>query len=482
MSRTLLHVSPLFAEHYGAVVQALNLPHALRVSRPVRSRGRGQRAADQAVASTAQIFAVDLFAGAGGASTGIEWATGVAPRVAINHCQHAIAMHRINHPSPQTKHYCESVVIGPIPGGGTTQAPRRKKGPAGTAAPAPLDPALVCEGQPVDLLWASPDCKHFTKVRGKKPVDKKIRWLAWQVVNWVDAVHPKLIFLENVEEFRDWGPVGPDRRPVPGRKGETFDLFVKALRDRGYEVEWTLLDASHFGAPTDRTRLFLVARSDGEPIVWPEPTHGPGKEPVATAFSCVHWDEAVPSIFTSHGVVNPLVNRGRPGKLTRALQRRIAFVIQKYATAKPKTVRVGNQRVLPLLITDGYGERPDQLPRVLDIHEPLGTIVAGGKKHGLVFARLGPEPSPRVRSFLMKNATGPVERYGSSYPPIKVGRKTLYITDIGYRKMSAAELQVCQGFPADYVIRGEESHRVARIGNSVVPQVAAALVKAQLRV
>ena len=480
MSSTLLHVPPVFAQNYGAVVQALNLPHALRVSRPARSRGRGQRAAGQAVASTAQIFAIDLFAGAGGASTGIEWATGVAPRVAINHCQHAIAMHRINHPSPQTKHYCESVVIGPVPAGGATQAPRRKKGPAGTPPPTPLDPAVVCQGQPVDLLWASPDCTHHSSLRGKKPVDQKIRWLAWQVVNWVDAVHPKLIFLENVGEFRDWGPLGLDDRPIEKKKGETFDLFVKALRDRGYEVEWTLLDASHYGAPTDRTRLFLVARSDGQPIVWPEPTHGPGKEPVATAFSCVHWEEGVPSIFVPGGVVNPLVNRGRPGRLTPALQRRIAFVVQKYANDKPKTVLVDKQRVLPLLITDGYGERADQLPRVLDIHEPLGTIVAGGKKHGLVFARLGPQPNPRVRAFLEKNSTRPVE-HGSPYPPIKVGRKKFYITDIGYRKMSAAELQVCQGFPADYVIRGEESHRVARIGNSVVPQVAAALVKAQLR-
>ncbi|GIP25525.1 DNA methyltransferase [Paenibacillus sp. J23TS9] len=326
---------------------------------------------------------VDNFAGGGGASTGIELATGRSVDIAINHDPAAIAMHEANH--PETKHYCESVWD--------------------------VDPREVAAGRPVGLVWLSPDCKHFSKAKGGKPVEKAIRGLAWIAVRWAATVRPRVIMLENVEEFKTWGPLMKDGYPDPDQKGRTFNCFVNALRRQGYKVEWKELKACDYGAPTIRKRLFLIARCDGRPIVWPEPTHGApdspevmaGKrKPWRTAAEIIDWSIPCPSIF----------ERKKP--LAENTERRIARGIQRFVTNNPKPfiVRVNHSGsnhhytddidepfktitskngwglVSPTLIEIGYGEGPGQNPRVPGLQKPLGTVVAGGRKHALVAAFL----------------------------------------------------------------------------------------------
>ncbi len=189
---------------------------------------------------------VDNFAGGGGASTGIEMATGLSVDIAINHDPAAIAMHKANH--PDTEHYCESVWD--------------------------VDPVKAVKGRKVGLAWFSPDCKHFSKAKGGKPVEKKIRGLAWIAVKWAIAVKPRVIMLENVEEFKTWGPLTPEGYPDDKQKGKTFKSFVKTLEALGYKVEFKELKDCDFGAPTIRKRFFMVARCDGKKIEWPKPTHG----------------------------------------------------------------------------------------------------------------------------------------------------------------------------------------------------------------
>jgi len=192
---------------------------------------------------------VDNFAGGGGASMGIEEALGRGVDVAINHDRDAVAMHRANH--PETLHLCQDVFH--------------------------VDPEQATGGKPVGLAWFSPDCTYFSKARGAKPIrprNAKRRDLAWVVIRWAKRVRPRVIMLENVEEFRQWGPLNEDGRPCPKRRGRTFQRWVGELRGCGYEVEWRELRACDYGAPTIRKRLFLIARCDGNPIVWPEVTHG----------------------------------------------------------------------------------------------------------------------------------------------------------------------------------------------------------------
>ncbi len=313
----------------------------------------------------ADDLVVDNFAGGGGASLGIEWAIGRSPDIAVNHDPEAVAMHAANHPT--TRHFCESVWT--------------------------VDPKAVCGGRPVALAWFSPDCKHFSKAKGGKPVEKKIRGLAWVVVRWAKAVKPRVIVLENVEEFQDWGPLLDDGRPCPLRRGLTFRRWVGQLRAAGYEVEARELRASDYGAPTSRKRLFIIARSDGLPIVWPAPTHGAGRAPYRTAAECITWSLPCPSIF----------ERARP--LAEATLRRIARGIRRYVIdakfqqnsvgqdlGRPlDTVMAGATRfglVSPTLVQTSWGEREGQAPRCLDLHKPLGTIMAQGTKHALVAAFL----------------------------------------------------------------------------------------------
>ena len=316
---------------------------------------------------------IDLFAGGGGASTGIEQAIGRPVDIAVNHDPEAVSLHQANH--PQTRHFVSDVFE--------------------------VDPLAVCDGMPVGLLWASPDCKHFSKAKGGKPVSKKIRGLAWVVVKWAKLARPRIIHLENVEEFQTWGPLLPNGRVCPDRKGRTFRAWKRALERLGYAVEHRELRACDYGAPTIRKRLFLTARRDGQPIVWPEPTHGAGRKPWRTAAECIDWSIPCPSIF----------ERERP--LVEATLRRIAHGLKRFVidAATPFIVPVTHQganRVhsideplrtitsakrgelalaAPTLIQTGYGERDGQAPRVPGLHKPLGTAV-DGQKHALVTAFL----------------------------------------------------------------------------------------------
>lgn len=322
---------------------------------------------------------VDNFAGGGGASTGIEAVLRRPVDIAVNHDPVALAMHKANHPS--THHYCESVWD--------------------------VDPRKVCDGRPVELAWFSPDCVHFSRARGDKPVSKNIRGLAWVTLRWAATVQPETIIVENVPEFQTWGPVvSKDGKsyPCPKERGREFRSWLNALRRHGYSVEWKELSACDYGAPTIRKRLFIIARRQGN-IIWPEVTHGqPGNlflRPYRTAAECIDWSIPCPSIF----------ERKRP--LAEATLRRIAAGIRRFVLNSgpyiiPLTHHGGDRvkslhdplptitaahrgeyaLVSPTLIQTGYGEREGQAPRVPGLEKPLGTVVAGGAKHALVAAFL----------------------------------------------------------------------------------------------
>ncbi|TNH91731.1 type II restriction endonuclease subunit M [Aeromonas hydrophila] len=296
---------------------------------------------------------VDNFAGGGGASTGIEMALGRSPEIAINHDPDAISMHTVNHPT--TEHYCESVWD--------------------------IVPRDVVAGRPVGLVWLSPDCKHFSKAKGSTPVSKKIRGLAWVTLRWAATVRPRVIMLENVEEFQTWGPLLIDAegnaRPDPAKKGRTFNSFINALRRQGYKVEWRELRACDYGTPTIRKRLFLIARRDGAPIVWPKPTHGDpasaevkaGKLlPWPTAADVIDWSIPCPSIF----------ERKRP--LAENTLRRIAKGLERFVINAAE----------PFIVNTRNGEREGQQPRIRGIDQPLWTVTAQGSQGAICIPTLAP--------------------------------------------------------------------------------------------
>ena len=304
---------------------------------------------------------VDNFAGGGGASTGIEMAVGRSVDIAINHDPDAIAMHRANHPN--TRHYCEDVWQ--------------------------VDPVEACAGRPVGLAWFSPDCTHFSRAKGGKPVDKNIRGLAWVTIRWAMKVRPRVIMLENVPEIRTWGPLGEDGKPIKSRSGETFDGFIYALttgiprehpafaemceslkiapdsaeaerliKGLGYTADFRILRSCDYGAPTTRTRFYMIARCDHLPIIFPPPTHGErkGLKPYHTAAECIDWSIPAQSIF----------ERDKP--LAENTLRRIARGIEKFVINNPE----------PFIVTvnhSGEGFRGQKAD------EPLGTVVTSGKHY-----------------------------------------------------------------------------------------------------
>ena len=300
---------------------------------------------------------VDNFAGGGGASTGIELATGRPVTIAINHDPAAILMHKTNH--PHTLHLQASVWD--------------------------VDPVEVCAGRPVGLAWFSPDCKHFSKAKGAALVDRNIRGLAWIVLRWAGTVRPRIIILENVEEFTTWGPVRKGK-PVKSKSGQTFRKWKTQLLELGYAVEHRELIAADYGAPTSRKRFVLIARCDGKPIVWPERTHAPadsefvrtGKcRPWRAAAEILDWTQPMYSVFDTKQEIKEKygVNAVRP--LADNTMRRIIRGVDKF------TIRSGK----PFLVPTGYGERAGQAPRVHDLARPLPTVVATGKQN-LVAANL----------------------------------------------------------------------------------------------
>lgn len=367
---------------------------------------------------------VDSFAGGGGASTGIELALGRSPDLAVNHDAEAIAMHRANHPT--TEHHIESVWQ--------------------------VDPRIVCRGRSVALAWFSPDCKHHSKAKGGEPRDQKIRGLAWVAVTWAHRVRPRVIALENVEEFRDWGPLhrsGPCAgKPIAARRGQTFRAFCGRLERLGYVVEHRLLRACDYGAPTTRRRLFLIARCDGRAIRWPAPTHGPENtgrpNRHRTAAEVIDWSIACPSIFDrDRALADKTMARIARGIRKFVLENQRPFVIPVnhggvgrrdhrvhdlgeplptitggsrggHAVVSPMLVKAkthgggGNDPmsaneplrtvtaskrgefavVAPYLVHRSNGERPGQAPRIYDVERPIGTVVAQGQKHALCAAFL----------------------------------------------------------------------------------------------
>lgn len=462
---------------------------------------------------------IDNFAGGGGASHGIELALGHHVDIAINHDPEAVAMHRINH--PHTRHYCEDVWS--------------------------VDPLKITGGRPVGLAWFSPDCKHFSKAKGGQPVSKKIRGLAWVVIRYARAVHPRVIMLENVEEFQTWGPLTPvcDKhgekkfgdngkpllKPCEMNQGRTFYRWVSCLEKLGYTVEWKELRACDYGAPTIRKRLFLVARCDGNPIIWPEPTHGSGLLPYRTAADCIDWSIQAPSIF----------ERKRP--LAENTLKRIAKGIQKFVidTNTPFIVPIANYNgsvtvhsideplrtitawpkgnALALAVPHIQRMFGNSIGHAVD--EPTGTVTAGGGgKSALVSSYLiklrgtcrnghsitKPMPTVtadglhigEVRSFLIKyygTAVGqsikePMHTVTTKHRLglVTVAGKEYRIVDIGLRMLSPRELFRAQGFCDDYIIdpvvNGRPLSKAAQVrmcGNSVSPYPAKALVAANVK-
>jgi DNA (cytosine-5)-methyltransferase 1 len=477
----------------------------------------------------AREIVVDLFAGGGGASTGIEQALGYPPHVAINHDPEAVALHQANH--PQTRHFVSDVFE--------------------------VDPLAVTEGRPVGLLWASPDCKHFSKAKGGKPVSKKIRALADVIAEWAEKVAPRVICMENVEEFVTWGELDEHGYPIAEEKGKLFDAWRARFTACGYSSDFMIARASDYGAPTIRKRLFGVFRRDGTPIVWPEPTHAaPGSLPVRarkakpwrTAADCIDWSLPCPSIFE------------RTRELADATKRRIAKGVMRYVVEakEPFIVRIGhtghgdagkvraigeplstvtskNEHLLvaphvaplthhdkqrgqdarePLRTITGAHRGEQALVAAFlakhyggvvgsDLREPMGTVTSVDH-HSLVAANLaganatisaGGQHHGEVRAFLIKY-------YGSDQDPqlaeplhtvttkhrhglVMVAGEPYAIVDIGLRMLSPRELYRAQGFPDSYIIdRGADGRaltktaQVRMCGNSVCPPLARAIVAA----
>lgn len=453
---------------------------------------------------------VDNFAGGGGASTGIEIAIGRSVDIAINHDEAAILMHKTNH--PMTEHYCENVWN--------------------------IDPVKACKGRPVALAWFSPDCKHFSKAKGGKPVDKNIRGLAWVAVRWAKKVHPRVIILENVEEFQTWGPLTVDGMPDPSKKGQTFYTFINALKRQGYVVDYRELRACDYGAPTSRKRFFMIARCDGQPIRWPDVTHGDPEgmevrcgilKPWVPAADIIDWSLPCPSIF----------ERKRP--LAENTLIRIAKGIQKFIIDNPEPfiVQVNHagdsfrgqsihEPLTTITAKHGYGivapfltqyHSYDDTVRGQTMDKPVFTIDTSNR-YGLVaafvskFYKTGIGQSPReplhtvttspghfaeVRAFLMtyygngddigQRLNEPLRTITSKdrFGIVTVQGQDYRIIDIGMRMLEPRELFNAQSFPENYIIDYDytgkaypKSAQVARCGNAVPPVFAEALTKANI--
>ena len=355
---------------------------------------------------------VDNFAGGGGASTGMELATGYSVDIAINHDPEAIKMHKANHPN--TKHYCENVWA--------------------------VDPVEACNGHPVALAWFSPDCKHFSKAKGGKPKDKNIRGLAWVACRWAGLVRPRVIMLENVEEFKTWGPLGRRHHPIKAKQGETFGKFVRQLTDLGYEVQFRELIAADYGAPTMRKRFFMIARCDGKPIIWPEPTHGPAGsdevkagllKPYVGAYTQLDFSLPCPSIFDTTEEIKEKYGIRAKRPLAPKTMERIARGLKKFVidNAEPFIVQVNHSGAKsdyckstnePLSTVTGkhgfgvvepymvqIGQTGFTKDRSKDVREPLTTIVSKNE-HCLIEPKLAPYMGTNTTNHSGGNCKDPI--------------------------------------------------------------------------
>lgn len=466
---------------------------------------------------------VDNFAGGGGASTGMELATGRIVKIAINHDPDAILMHKTNH--PHTRHLQASVWD--------------------------VDPVKECGGCPVGLAWFSPDCKHFSKAKGAALVDRNIRGLAWIVLRWAGTVRPRVIILENVEEFQTWGPV---RRGKPVRKkaGQTFRRFISQLEGLGYTVEYRELVAADYGAPTTRKRFVLVARCDGRPVVWPERTHdkdgADGLPKWRAAAEVIDWTQPCYSIFATkedvksrYGVtvVRPLADN----TMRRVIRGVDKFVIKaktpyivpwtvtntcnsvgSQVTAPVHTVTTaGNQLLLSPALIQYHTEQSENVRgqsvaepmRTVTSHDrealtlthicefkgqdigqdqrkPLRTITASAGEFAEIRTEVRTyEPGadmghwPEIRALL--NRFCGYDLKDNEALTLEMGGTAYFVADIGLRMLTPRELYNAMGFPPDYIIERDytgraygKSKQVARCGNAVCPPMAEAVVRANL--
>lgn len=427
---------------------------------------------------------IDNFAGGGGASTGIELGLGRPVDIAINHAPDAVAMHTTNH--PHTRHFCESVWE--------------------------VNPRDIVGTQPVELCWFSPDCKHFSKAKGNVPVSKEIRGLAWVALRYAATVRPRVIMLENVEEFVTWGPINHEGRPCPKNKGRTFTTFVNALRRQGYQVEWKELRGCDYGAATIRKRLFMICRRDGQPITWPAPTHAEPTNPAVksgqlkpwrTAGDIIDWSIPCPSIFTRK---KPLADKTL-ARIARGLKRfvidaRTPYIVNNKAGFITEHANGSSQRNMPAseplrtICAEVKGGHFALVTAFLAKHyggnytgpgssltEPLSTVTtvdhnalvtahiqrdfgtstghAMDRPLGTITADGGGGKSALVQAFLIKYY-GQVQGQTLADPLhtittvdrmglVMVRGEPWRIVDIGMRMLEPHELFAAQGFPADYI-------------------------------
>lgn len=417
---------------------------------------------------------IDNFAGGGGASTGIEAAFhDIYVDFAANHDEDAIRMHKVNH--PKTMHFKEDIWL--------------------------LDPLKITKGQPVGLLWASPDCTHFSNTAGKRPLSHHIRGLAWNILRWAALVRPRVIIMENVPEFLTWGPLNRGKhgyydengekkfrtghRPIEAKKGVTFKQFYKQLTDLGYHIEYKTLCAADYGAATIRERFFLIARCDGEPIRWPKITHAErhsddvksGKLKAYTpATSIINYNVTGDSVF--------MVKNGKMRYGDKAMNR-IYSCIQKYIIDEP------NPNILPNhspdcdieigLITEEYGTSTG-----FDPYAPMHTITKSAGAH-FKDIRVYFREVPATFKSGMKSIPNQAKIVAAMYDKfgcIKLNGKDYWITDIRGRNLMPNEMYKAQGFPENYIIDQDADGNVysktaqnARVGNSVVPLMAQLLVR-----
>lgn len=465
---------------------------------------------------------VDQYAGGGGASVGITEGLQTDVTLAINHSPGAIAMHKTNHPN--TKHYCESIFD--------------------------VCPVEATKGRPVGLMWASPDCKHYSKAAGGRPVDKSIRCLSWSIIKWAASVPVRVISMENVEEIMQWGPVEEFKpgkyRPIKDKQGETFNAFVAAMttgldksdpawseiretlgssfkhyekieQGLGYKLEHRILRASDYGAPTIRKRLFIVARNDNLPIVWPEKTHGLGREPYKPASSIMDFNIPVKSIF----------NRRKP--LVPKTMERLAKGFQRFIIENDEPFTIPSDQPVTFKQDDApdtvYRSQSDNMSVAFiakhytgvngsSIRDPLHTITC--KDHNaLVVSHLVKFKGTNIghsmdapmhticcgnhhaecRTVLKKLASNesgsalpnPLRSFSDAdqFGLVTIRGEQYIIVDIGMRFLSPRELFLAQGFDESYQIEFDsdgnkftKSEQIERCGNSVSPPVAKAIVEA----
>lgn len=440
---------------------------------------------------------VDNFAGGGGASTGIKAGLGRDVDIAINHNEKALAIHRVNHPN--TLHLCESVWS--------------------------VNPIEVTKNQPVGLVWLSPDCTHFSRAKGGKPISKKIRGLAWVGLRWALKCKPRVLILENVEEFMQWGPLLETTKgkflPCQERKGEIFKGFILALstglpagslafkdmhaelfkynydineklamykqikRGLGYQVETNLMRGCDYGAPTTRKRFFMVARRDGIPIAWPKKTHGHASslgvkkkklKPYLKASDCIDWNIEAASVFTRK---KPLVEKSRE---------RVRLGIEKFIinNTKPFIIERSTGKGGEKLLTSAFIAKNYTGVVGSSVEEPVHTITAVDH-NSLVTVTLKQYDKSVGRTetaYSMSSVAG--KKY---FDLVMVDGEAYEIIDVGFRMLQPRELFTAQGFSTDYIIdegvgeNGEgvtlnKSEKTRMVGNSVCPSIAEALVRA----